>query len=158
MHEMKIPTLQSLPDPDMRTWWEIDAISDPVEFMRFIFTHADPDQRWVCQGFAHDKTRELLSPLADLVLRPKRFWFIQYGPDDMQFHLTEQNRSKLSSALPQIDWTLEPFHHHVTDGSEWLLVSYDNLSCCWVSDSISKTTMKEAATRCHFHFLDPKDL
>lgn len=119
---------------------------------------AKPDQRWVCHGFAHDTTRQLLAPLADVVKKPKRFWFVEYGPDDMQYQLCEQNKTVLSSVLPEIDWNVEPMHHSITDGFKWVYVSYDNLTCCWVSDSVSETTMEEAASRCHFHFLDLKDL
>lgn len=154
---MKVTAFTPFRDGDIRNTWEIDEMDDPHAFMRFVLSHASSRDRWICQGFDREATRALLRPLARNVDSPTRFLIFQFGTDDIEVPMDEETRSQLLPLLEQIDFHREPIAHHVSDGTRWLLVSYDNLSCCWVSKDIPRSKMEEAAADCRFHFIDPDE-
>ncbi len=75
--------------------------------------------------------------------------------DILEIPMTEDNKNNVNEIINDIDFDQEPFHHHISNGNRWLFVSYDNLSCCWVSKEIPELSMTEASTKFGFSFIDP---
>ncbi|QDU93632.1 hypothetical protein [Lignipirellula cremea] len=127
--------------PELLDTWEVSAMSDPVKFMDFIFSVATPEDVWQVDL----ATRETFEAL-------RRF----EGSGNV-IQLTPTTVSALRPFLPSFDFDLAILHHRVTRDDDFLMVSYDNLSCCWVSKRVSEERMQRAARECGFQFKDTKD-
>lgn len=132
----------SLPDVDLSNSWEVSEMSDPVKFMDFILSQATPEDEWKIEMVF---TKQTLAALR------------QFAPEGAPITLIPETVSALRSLLPSFDFNSDFIHHTVARGDEFLMVSYDNLSCCWVSKRVSEDQMQAAARQCGFEFEDTGD-
>jgi hypothetical protein len=77
-----------------------------------------------------------------------------FSPEGNPIPLTPDNVERLRALLPMFDFTTEFTFHHIGQGKDFLMVGYDNLTCCWVSKCIKKEAMLVAAEDCDFDFRD----
>src|SRR5262245_18976026 len=122
--------------PEIGDAWWVTKIQDPASFMRFIFSHARPQSRWVIWGVYTEAAISSLSrgsaPISD---RPPSF----------EIELTAPNSATIDLLISTFDFETDFTHHSVCDAAHCLFVSNDNLSCCWVSRTIPHDLMQSAS-------------
>jgi hypothetical protein len=136
--------------PDLGDTWEIHDIADALAFLRFVFEVAPHGSRWIVSGAAREAERRLT---AFALPREEVPWFY-FGffqrplviplPDD------PAERRRLLNGVPA--WAL--VEQHVYADNRAVLVSYDNLSCCWLTRDVPVDTLREAAARTGFRFVE----
>lgn len=117
-------------------------MSDPVKFMDFILSQATPEDEWKIEMVFTKQTLEALR---------------QFAPEGTPIKLTPETVREIRRLLPSFDFTSDFIHHTVTRGDDFLMVSYDNLSCCWVSKRVPEEQMQTAAREYGFTFEDTGD-
>jgi hypothetical protein len=124
--------------PDLSNTWEVSEMSDRVKFMDFILSQASPQDEWQIEMVFTKETLEALR---------------QFGPEGSPIRLSPENVATLRSLLPSFDFGSDFIHHTVTRGDDFLMVSYDNLSCCWVSKRVGSAAIAKASTECGFKYV-----
>ena len=117
-------------------------MSEPVKFMDFILSRATPEDEWKIEMVSTKQTLESLR---------------RFAPEGGPIKLTPETVLELRCLLPSFDFYSDFIHHRVTRGDDFLMVSYDNLSCCWVSKRVHEEQMQAASRECGFEFKDTGD-
>ncbi len=128
--------------PDLSNTWEISEMSDCAKFMDFILRQASPEDEWQIEMVF---TQETLKALR------------KFAPEGSPIQLTPETVAALRPMLPSFDFDSDFIHHTITRGDDFLMVSYDNLSCCWISKRVSPSVIAKASTECGFRYEDTGD-
>ncbi|MBN1673597.1 MAG: hypothetical protein JXR37_21300 [Kiritimatiellae bacterium] len=148
--------------PDLSLTWVISDVRDGSAFMRFVFSLAPDDSLWGTHGvwsqdlfrsmkqLAPDGAEGRLGFLAKVVGLRRAFVMIPLSPG---------NKATIIDLTKTYDFAKEILEQHVAHSRKCLLVSPDNLTCCWLSRDIPVKTLKEASRSIGFAFeaSDSKD-
>jgi len=136
--------------PELTETWEIHDIRDALAFLRFVFDIAPQGSRWIVSGAARE-AEQRLTPLA-LPRKNVPWFYFGFGQRPLVIPLPD-DRDERRSALEAIPtWAL--IEQHVYAESKAVLVSYDNLSCCWLTRVVPLDTLRAAAARVGFRFVE----
>ena len=129
--------------PSLEHTWEITRIGSPERFMEFALNQAPLNSVWYFDCIAD---KEKLKKLTSL------------GLQDNEVTLNRETLSELVELLPELSVEDNLIHHGILlpDRSAFL-ITYDNLTCVWLSKSIDESTMNSASSEYNFDYADTEN-
>ena len=136
--------------PELSHTWSIHEIQDPLAFLSFVFDIAPRSSRWIICG-APQQVVDRLAPFA--LPRGQRPWFyLGFAQPPLVIPLPDDREAiRRTLATVPIELLIE---QHVYAGGKAILVSYDNLSCCWLTQDVPRDTMGTVGARVGFRFAE----
>ena len=131
---------QARREPEILNTWEITRIGNPTKFLQFVISNVTDKAQWQINGIM-DKSN--LEPLTNLTSKKGVVEIDNGNIEDIIAILPGLN---LEGGILEQKLILK-------DGTK-LLISYDNLSCVWVSKIISEEKIKAASIECDFDYED----
>jgi hypothetical protein len=141
--------------PDLNDVWEIEDISNPNQFMRFILKAAPIGSTWVINSVWQQETIELLQTVTPKEIKSQKVLGIFIRPaGEIEIPLTEKAKEKLDAMVSCFDLKTEFTEHHVYDGQQMIMISYDNLAPCWLSKAFTEEMLQKASIEVGFRYFD----